>query len=38
MVANGTAPRLVQATEGATYDAMLNKPELLKTNMDMGGR
>lgn len=30
MVANGTAPKLVQSEKGATYDPMLNKPELQK--------
>lgn len=32
MVANGTAPKLVQTEEGATYDPMLNKPELQKVS------
>ncbi|CAG9820636.1 unnamed protein product [Phaedon cochleariae] len=30
MVANGTAPKIVQSEKGATYDPMLNKPELQK--------
>ena len=34
MVANGTAPKIIQHTEGATYDAMLNKKELCKLNLD----
>lgn len=28
LVANGTAPKIVQSEVGATYDAMLNKKEL----------
>ncbi|XP_064080015.1 cytosolic 10-formyltetrahydrofolate dehydrogenase-like isoform X1 [Macrobrachium nipponense] len=30
MVANGTAPKVTQPAEGATYDPMLNKKELCK--------
>ncbi|CAG9831082.1 unnamed protein product [Diabrotica balteata] len=30
MVADGTAPKVVQSEKGATYDPMLNKPELQK--------
>ncbi|CAG9860972.1 unnamed protein product [Phyllotreta striolata] len=30
MVANDTAPKIVQSEKGATYDPMLNKPELQK--------
>ncbi|EEC10582.1 hypothetical protein IscW_ISCW006892, partial [Ixodes scapularis] len=30
LIAQGVAPRTVQPTEGATYDAMLNKRELCK--------
>ena len=30
MVAKGTAPKIVQPEEGATYDAFLNKTELCK--------
>ncbi|XP_060532750.1 cytosolic 10-formyltetrahydrofolate dehydrogenase isoform X2 [Cylas formicarius] len=30
MVANGTAPRQIQSEKGATYDPLLNKPELQK--------
>ncbi|XP_050302908.1 cytosolic 10-formyltetrahydrofolate dehydrogenase [Anthonomus grandis grandis] len=30
MVANGTAPQIAQSEKGATYDPMLNKPELHK--------
>ena len=30
MIADGTAPREEQSEKGATYDAMLNKPELQK--------
>jgi len=37
MVADGTAPRLVQPTEGATYEAMLNKSELCRLPVEKGG-
>lgn len=30
MVANNTAPKIVQSEKGATYDPMLNKPDLQK--------
>ncbi|XP_057671097.1 cytosolic 10-formyltetrahydrofolate dehydrogenase [Diorhabda carinulata] len=30
MVADGSAPRIIQSEKGATYDPMLNKPELQK--------
>lgn len=32
MVADGTAPKEPQSEKGATYDPMLNKPELQKVN------
>ncbi|KAJ8978773.1 hypothetical protein NQ317_015497 [Molorchus minor] len=32
MVADGTAPKIIQSEKGATYDAMLNKPELQRIN------
>lgn len=32
MVADGSAPRNPQSEKGATYDPMLNKPELQKVN------
>ncbi|XP_069994485.1 cytosolic 10-formyltetrahydrofolate dehydrogenase isoform X1 [Penaeus vannamei] len=34
MVADGTAPKIPQPEEGATYDPMLNKKELCKVNWD----
>lgn len=34
LIAQGVAPRTVQPTEGATYDAMLNKRELCKIEFD----
>ena len=34
LVAQGTAPKLVQSEEGATYDAFLNKAELCKVNLN----
>lgn len=34
LIADNRAPRLVQPEEGATYDAMLNKPELYKLNLE----
>ncbi|KAG0711342.1 Cytosolic 10-formyltetrahydrofolate dehydrogenase [Chionoecetes opilio] len=33
-VSDGKAPRVIQATEGATYDPMLNKKDLCKVNWD----
>lgn len=33
MVADGTAPKIVQSEKGATYDPMLNKPELQKVSL-----
>lgn len=35
MVANGTAPKIVQSEKGATYDPMLNKPELQKVSFNI---
>lgn len=32
MVADGIAPKVVQSEKGATYDPMLNKPELQKVS------
>lgn len=37
LVANGTAPRLPQTEKGATYDPMLNKPELQKIDWTKTG-
>jgi len=37
MVAEGTAPRVVQPKEGATYEAMLNKTELCRLPVGEGG-
>ena len=34
----GTAPRIVQSEEGATYDAMLNKPALCRVPLDQPAR
>ncbi|XP_063608578.1 cytosolic 10-formyltetrahydrofolate dehydrogenase-like [Penaeus indicus] len=34
MVADGTAPKIPQPEEGATYDPMLNKKDLCKVNWD----
>lgn len=34
LIAEGTAPSIVQPVEGATYDPMLNKKELTKINWD----
>lgn len=37
MVADGSAPRIVQTEKGATYDPMLNKPELQKIDWTKTG-
>lgn len=37
MVADGTAPKLVQSEKGATYDPMLNKAELQKIDFTKSG-
>ncbi|CAG9791381.1 unnamed protein product [Diatraea saccharalis] len=37
MVANGTAPRIVQTEDGATYDPALFKPEMHKIDFTKGG-
>lgn len=34
LIEQGQAPKLVQSEEGATYDPMLNKPELTRLNLD----
>uniref|UniRef100_T1JDA6 10-formyltetrahydrofolate dehydrogenase n=1 Tax=Strigamia maritima TaxID=126957 RepID=T1JDA6_STRMM len=34
LIANGIAPSIIQPTEGATYDPMLNKKELAQINWD----
>lgn len=33
LIEQGKAPVIVQSEEGATYDPMLNKPELCKLNL-----
>ncbi|KAG5900089.1 hypothetical protein JTB14_016059 [Gonioctena quinquepunctata] len=38
MVADGSAPKLVQSEKGATYDPMLNKPELQKIDWTKTGK
>ncbi|XP_023014395.2 cytosolic 10-formyltetrahydrofolate dehydrogenase [Leptinotarsa decemlineata] len=38
MVADGTAPKLAQSEKGATYDPMLNKPELQKIDWTKSGK
>ena len=38
MVANGTAPKIVQPEEGATYDPMLNKKNLCQLSLDQSGQ
>ncbi|CAH0549064.1 unnamed protein product [Brassicogethes aeneus] len=38
MVADGTAPQTVQTEKGATYDPMLNKPELQKIDWSKSGQ
>lgn len=35
MVAVGTAPKIIQSEKGATYDPMLNKPELQKVKINI---
>ncbi|KAL1501486.1 hypothetical protein ABEB36_006798 [Hypothenemus hampei] len=37
MVADGSAPKLPQSEKGATYDPMLNKPELQKIDFNKTG-
>ena len=34
LVAQDKAPKLVQPEEGATYDPVMNKPELCRVNLD----
>ncbi|KAJ6221586.1 hypothetical protein RDWZM_000131 [Blomia tropicalis] len=34
LIADGQAPKLIQKEEGASYDAMLNKPELYKLDLE----
>ncbi|KAF2894176.1 hypothetical protein ILUMI_11999 [Ignelater luminosus] len=38
MVAEGTAPKEIQSERGATYDPMLNKPELQKIDWSKSGQ
>jgi formyltetrahydrofolate dehydrogenase len=38
MIADGTAPRIVQSENGASYDAMLNKAELQKIDFNSDAR
>lgn len=37
MIAEGTAPKLVQTTEGATYDAMLKK-DIVRLSFDQSAQ
>ncbi|CAG9767702.1 unnamed protein product [Ceutorhynchus assimilis] len=37
MVADGSAPKIVQSEKGATYDPMLNKPDLQKIDFSKTG-
>ena len=37
MIAEGTAPQIVQPTEGATYDAMLKK-DIVKLSLDQSAQ
>src|SRR5699024_10467954 len=34
LIDNGRAPKLVQPTEGASYEPLLNKPELYRLDLD----
>ena len=34
LIAEGRAPRIVQSEQGASYDALLNKPELYKLDLE----
>ncbi|KAF5290054.1 hypothetical protein FQA39_LY14835 [Lamprigera yunnana] len=38
MIAEGTAPKITQSENGATYDAMLNKPDLQKIDWTKTGK